>query len=132
MKKAFKARLKKIGVSVVYLFGSQASGRASPDSDLDIGVIFHDPDSGKDARGLYQSLYEIFSEMFPQAKLDIVFLQNAPLPLQYSAISEGQIFFEDDPVFRADYENRLVNSYLDFRPVLDIFDQITLKKYAEA
>lgn len=132
MKKTFKERLKKSGVAIVYLFGSKATGNASPASDMDIGVVLNVPPSGKDTRSLYQCLYKLLLEMFPDAKLDIVFLQNSPLSLQYSAIRDGRILFEDDPIFTVDYENRVVNFYLDFRPVLDFFDRITLRRYAEA
>ena len=132
MIKGLKQRLRDSGVAIIYLFGSKAVGNASPASDMDIGVVLKVPPSGKDTRALYQSLYEIFSEMFPKVELDIVFLQNSPLSLQYSALSGGRILFEEDPVFTVDYENRVVNFYLDFRPVLDFFDRITLKRYAEA
>ena len=132
MKKGLKQRLRDSGVAIIYLFGSKAVGNASPASDMDIGAVVKNSSVLKDTRALYQSLYEIFSEMFPKVELDIVFLQNSPLSLQYSALSDGRILFEEDPVFTVDYENRVVNFYLDFRPVLDFFDRITLKRYAEA
>ena len=62
--------------------------------------------------------------------MDIVFLQRAPLALQFSAIRDGKVIFEVDPVFRADYENLVVKQYLDFRPVLDFFDRVAAQRYA--
>ena len=132
MKKVFKNRLERIGVAIVYLFGSRATGRAFPFSDVDIGIVLNDPGPEGDARILYQSLFELFSEAFPNAKLDIVFLQTAPLTVQYSAIKEGKILFEKDPIFTADYIYRVVNFYLDFKPVLDYFDRHSLQRHAEA
>jgi hypothetical protein len=64
--------------------------------------------------------------------VDIVFLQMAPLPLQFCAIKEGKIIFEEDPIFTADYEYGVINQYLDFRPVLDFFDKVATERYAEA
>lgn len=126
MKKIFKEKLKGLGVSIVYLFGlkSRGKGSGSPMSDVDIGVVFRASLPAEDTRSIYQSLFEIFSELYPSSKVDIVLLQSAPLTLQYSAIKEGKILFQEDPTFAADYVNRVVNGYLDFRPVLDYFDSI--------
>lgn len=33
----------------IYLFGGRAEGRARPDSDFDLTVVFRDPDPGSDA-----------------------------------------------------------------------------------
>jgi predicted nucleotidyltransferase len=130
MKKEFKAELKKIGVSVVYLFGSKATGKGSDTSDVDIGVVLKEPI--EDTRSSYKILYEVFSAIYPSSPLDIVFLHKASLPLQYFAIKDGKIIFEEDPKSTADYENRVINRYLDFRPVLDLFDRVAMKRYVKA
>jgi len=131
MKKELKRKLKELEISIVYLFGSRAMGRGSRSSDIDIGVVLKDSPSGKDTRALYQTLYDIFSGVYPTSKLDIVFLQVASLSLQYFAIKEGKVLFEEDPTFTADYENFVINQYLDFRPVLDFFDRVTMERYAK-
>jgi hypothetical protein len=59
-------------------------------------------------------------------------LDKASLALQYFAIRDGKIIFEEDPRLTADYENRVINQYLDFKPVLDLFDRVTVKRYAKA
>ncbi len=131
MEREYKQKFKKLGISIVYLFGSKAVGRGSRLSDIDIGVVLKRSQFEGDTRSLYHSLYEIFTEMFPASKLDIVFLQRAPFSLQYSAIKDGKILFEEDPKLTADYENLVINQYLDFRPVLDFFDSVAMKRYAE-
>ena len=70
-------------------------------------------------------------EVYPASKLDIVFLQTAPVVLQYSAVKEGKILFEEGPVFTADCEYSVINQCLDFRPVLDRFDQVAMERYAK-
>jgi predicted nucleotidyltransferase len=131
MKKNLREELKKLGVAIIYLFGSKATGRASRLSDIDIGIVLKTPASGKDPRALYHMLYQLFSEVYPRSKLDIVFLQSAPLALQYSAIKDGKILFEEDPKLTADYEQGVINQYLDFRPILDYFDRVTMERYAK-
>ncbi len=131
MKKELKRKFKELEISIVYLFGSRAMGRGSRSSDIDIGVVLKDSPPGKDTRALYQNLYEIFIKVYPTSKLDIVFLQVAPLSLQYFAIKEGKVLFEEDPTFTADYEESIIKQYLDFKPVLDYFDKVTMGKYAK-
>ena len=131
MKKEIRRELKELGVSTVYLFGSRASQRQSRLSDIDIGVVLKKPPLGGDTRPTYDRLYRLFTEVYPALKLDIVFLQTAPVALQYSAVKEGKILFEEDPVFTADYEYSVINQYLDFRPVLDRFDQVAMERYAK-
>ena len=132
MTKKHKEKLKELGVSIVYLFGSRANGTRTRASDTDIGVVFRDGELGDDNRDEYHALFELFSELYPDSKLDIVFLQRAPLSLQYSAIREGRILFEDDAAKTADYEKQTIDQYLDFRPVLDFFDRAAAEEYGKA
>lgn len=120
-----------MGVSVVYLFGSGATGRKTSLSDVDIGVVVRNPPLDWDTRRLYHALYELFSERYPASRVDIVLLQRTPLSLQYAAIREGKPLLEENPVVRADYEYGVVNQYLDFKTVLELFDRVTEKRYAE-
>jgi len=131
MKKECKDKLKRLGILIVYLFGSRITGGGNKLSDIDIGVVLKDLPSNGDTRVLYNALYKLFSELYPNSKIDIVFLQKSPLSLQYSAIKDGKVLFEEDPVLTADYEYGVVNQYLDFRPVLDFFDQVGMERYAQ-
>ena len=131
MRKEFKEKFKQLGISIVYLFGSRITGGGNKLSDIDIGVVLKDLPSSGDTRVLYNALNKLFSELYSDSKMDIVFLQKAPLSLQYSAINDGKILFEEDPVFTVDYEYRMVNQCLDFRPVLDFFDNVVMERYAQ-
>jgi len=131
MKKEFKEQLKRLGVSIVYIFGSKITGGSNKLSDIDIGVVLKDLPSDSDTRGLYNALYKLFSELYPNSKIDIVFLQRTSISLQYSAIKYRKVLFEENPVVTADYECRVVNQYLDFRPVLDFFDQVGMERYVQ-
>jgi predicted nucleotidyltransferase len=131
MKRELKGKFKKLGIFIVYLFGSKAIGRGSKLSDIDIGVVFKNPPLREDTRSLYNILYTLFSELYPDSKLDIVLLQTASLPLQYFAIKDGKILYEEDPIFTADFENLVINQYLDFKPVLDFFDRVATERYAK-
>jgi predicted nucleotidyltransferase len=129
--KAYK--MKKLGILVVYLFGSEAYGTKTVMSDIDVGIVLKNPKNLEDIRPLYNAIYSELSKVFRPAflrGLDIVFLQTAPITLQYNAITSGRILYEEDPVKRADYEEKVVNQYLDFKPVIEYFDSIASKRYA--
>lgn len=119
-------------MATVFLFGSRGSGSASPLSDTDIGVLMKNHPTEAENLGQYHRFYELFSDLFPGSRVDIVILRSAPLPIQYAAVAEGKILFEEDPVFTADYIHQVINRYLDFRYVLDEFDRVTMEKYAPA
>jgi predicted nucleotidyltransferase len=131
MRKEFKEKFKRLGISIVYLFGSKVTGGGAKLSDIDIGIVFKNNPSSGDTRVLYNALYKIFSELYSNSKIDIVFLQRTPISLQYSAIKYRKVIFEENSVVTADYECRVVNQYLDFRPVLDFFDQVGMERYAQ-
>ena len=83
----------------------------------------------KDSRRC-NALYNIFQELYPDKKVDIVFLQISPLPFQYSAIKEAKVLFEEDSRITADYESYVINMNLDFKSVLEYFDKIASMRYA--
>lgn len=127
-----KDKMKRLGVLALYLFGSIADGAISNKSDIDIGVVLKNPEILEDTRALYNVIYEELSRVFNPTffrRLDIVFLQNAPIPLQYNAIAFGQVLYEEDPIKRTNYEERVINQYIDFKPLLEYFDSIASKRY---
>ena len=132
MKKKIKEEIRKLGVSIIYIFGSRAVGRGSALSDIDIGVVLKNHSVAEETRALYNKLYGLLSDQYPESKLDLVFLQTAPLALQFFAVRDGKVLFEEDPRYTADYEKCVIQQYLDFRPVLDLFDGVTAERYAKA
>jgi len=71
-------------VAIVYLFGSRATGLKTQLSDVDIGVVLKNLPLGKDNRTLYNVLYDVFSELYPVRRIDIVFCK--PLPSLFSTL----------------------------------------------
>jgi len=131
MKKKIKDEIKKLGAWIIYLFGSRAAGRGSALSDVDIGVVLKNPPVDGDTRALYNKLYGILGDQYPGSKMDLVFLERSPLALQFFAIRDGKILFEEDPWNTADYECQVIRQYLDFRLVLDLFDNAAAERYGK-
>ena len=124
-----KTRLKKLGVGVIYLIGSRATQNTRPNSDFDFAVVMKGTKKlSKGTLNLYHKLYQIFSDAVPKLhvklpfpdnmiEIDIVFLQTAPLYYSIAARDKGIILYEISPRFRASYEERITNEYMDFEPL---------------
>lgn len=127
-------KLKDLGVKIVYLFGSRATGAALENSDYDIGIVFSNGgEIFTDSSSVFTDIYRILSNDFPEQikgpKLDISFLQRANAALEMAAISEGVILFEDNPAFRADYEESVIKRYDDYRPLKKEYEEATFAAF---
>lgn len=130
----------KMGINVIYLFGSRAKGITTSLSDFDFGIVFENPEKYRDTTlDVYNKLYEIFVDILPKKYLrqrfkmrehefDIVFLQFASPSLQFSAIKEGQILYEKDKEKRLDYEEYVMKICCDLKYFFDIRYQAILER----
>lgn len=124
-----KKLLKKNKVGLVFLFGSQITGARHPQSDIDLGVVFEDETiRKKKPLEVYSDLYEAFSNSFKSLNIDIVYLREAPLALQFKAIDEGKVVYKISGKFFADYREEVMIRYFDFRFTEDYFNQVFLGK----
>lgn len=111
---------KKYGVKIAYLFGSQKEkgiqflkGKAiEPDksSDLDIGVVFEKIPAGYIS--LYGDIYVDLSEFFSPFNIDLVFLQETDVFLQFEAIN-GEVIYCEDEEFLDEYEEMVMKKASD-------------------
>lgn len=123
-----KTALNALGVGLVLVFGSEITGKRHPGSNVDVGVVFHDlKRKNEDPVEVYGELYEIFSNLFPVKPLDIVYLQESPLHLQFRAISGGKVLYRESLSFEADYRERVMLLYFDFAPVEQVFQRAMIQ-----
>ena len=129
-------KLQQLGVALVYLYGSEALGRSNRLSDVDVGVVLHDPtrlarraDRAELRAAISEHLTTALTPMFHR-ELDIVLLQTASPVLQFEAINAGRPLFVDDPAFQADYEAAVIRDYLDVRPLVEMHYQAALERLA--
>ena len=122
-------RLKALGVTLVYLFGSVAEGISHDLSDIDLGIVVQDPKMlDEHSFELYNELYDILTEVLHGGELDIVFLQAAGLEVCFDAIGHGRILFATSSDARYAFEERTMILYADFKPVLDDFNEAVLER----
>jgi predicted nucleotidyltransferase len=133
-------RFKKLEILAVYLFGSQAGGNIHPLSDVDIGAIFENPTRYIDkTMSPYLDLYQIFTEVLPKDYLrhrfntkehefDLLFLQFAPIHIQFNAIRNAKVLFESQRDKRLDYEEYVLKRHCDLKYFYDLRESAILER----
>lgn len=96
-----------------YLFGSQAKGRVSISSDVDIAA-FLSPDLSSAQQGdLRLSLASDLTSALKRDDLDLVILNSAPPFLAFQAIHPGVLLYSRDELARTRFEARTLSMYFD-------------------
>ncbi|HBV01391.1 MAG TPA: hypothetical protein DEF00_03300 [Candidatus Taylorbacteria bacterium] len=81
---------RKYGLSLVVLFGSQATGKTHPKSDIDIGVI---AESDLDYQNTYQLEQEL-APIFRRRDIEAVNLNSVSPLLLFRVASQGRLLYE--------------------------------------
>ena len=100
-------------VLLAYLFGSQAEGTAGPGSDYDIGLLVRSP-----SLELWARLTHEIGAILGTDRVDVVFLNRAPVELAYAVIAQGRLLYEASVAERVEFEAKVLSLYADYLPVL--------------
>lgn len=105
-------------VLAVYLYGSQASGKAHSGSDLDLAVLFNQPP--KSYRRQF-ALATDLSQLLPQFTFDVrqINLESSPVFLM-SVLKNGRPIFSRDETGRSQFEVAVMQTYIDSQKLRDI------------
>jgi len=102
-------------IQAVYMFGSQAAGRAGHGSDLDLAIVPMD-------RSVKEKKLDILAELarLGYCNVDLVFLDEDDLVLAYEAIRQNRLIYAAPGFDRGGTYSRIVRKYLDFEPYLRV------------
>jgi predicted nucleotidyltransferase len=101
-------------VAAGYLYGSAATGRATPLSDIDIAVVAA-ADLAAERRGaLLRDLVTALERAHPGEAFDVRFLDELPVSVRGRAVTEGRRVLDRDPRLRVEAEVRARMEYHDF------------------
>jgi predicted nucleotidyltransferase len=95
-------------VRLAYVFGSTASGRARPSSDVDVAVLFEPVPGPRDLDALATDL-----EAAARRAVDLVVLNTAPPLLTHQIIKTGRRVLCRAESERVRFETRVAARYLD-------------------
>lgn len=102
-------------VRLAFLFGSQATGRARPDSDVDVALLVDDAevrDPGATGRTLRRIAGRLGREV-ASTRLDLVLLNQAPALLRHGVLRDGLVLWERSPGERARFARRTIRDHQD-------------------
>ena len=109
----------KYNLSLVVLFGSQATGKIHPGSDIDIGFIADKQMGPGDIAGM-QLDFEHTMRMGPIECTDLKAVP--PLLLKFVAI-EGILLYEKTPNLFAEYKIYFLKLYMEASPLFKMRDE---------
>ncbi len=113
------------GIVSAILFGSQATGKADSESDIDIALLYK-PTAIPNGLDLLQFKQEL-SDMMHQ-EVDIVLLNNASPIIAMQAVKNGIPLFIRDPKAQGNYEVALITDYADLKKLREPFEKEILKR----
>ncbi len=120
----------KYNLSLVVLFGSQATGYTHKMSDIDVGYISEEP---VDYKKSYDITIEL-SQIFKNRSVELVNINNIS-PAHKKQISDtGLVLFEKNSVIYDAYKMHALREYIDTRPLRlyrDVYISNFLEKYAK-
>lgn len=106
--------LGKYPVVFAYLFGSQAIGRQTPLSDMDIAVFLEKTASRSERFDIRLRLSNELSAVL-KTRADLIVMNDIPVQLAYEIIKHGKALFCRDRDARVDTETEILSRYLDRR-----------------
>jgi uncharacterized protein len=111
------------GIDLVYLFGSQVTGKVGPMSDYDLAIVTK---PGMDDLTIQAQFQYAISRLLDNERVDVVLIKNAPIELAYHVIANGTLLYQRNLYTRVEFEAMILGKYGDYLPTLRIFQQQNL------
>jgi predicted nucleotidyltransferase len=117
-------------VLAAYLFGSYATGKARPESDVDVAVLL----SGTDDLERFERRLRLTGEVeetLGRRPADVLVLNDAPPLLAHQVLRHGRLIFERDRAARVEFEVRTGKIYADLQPMYEYHSRDLFQKIRE-
>ena len=116
-------------VNAGYLFGSVVSGRARPDSDVDVALLLSDDVLHAEFFPYRLRRMSDLMGILRRDDVDLVILNEAPPLLAHRVLKNGKLIFERSATARVAFQVRALNRYFDTQPMRNLY-LAYLKKHA--
>ncbi len=118
-------------VAAAWIFGSLSRGSATPDSDIDIGILLRERrDTAREHYMWLSDLANRVEQRYDRA-VDIVVLGSQGAVFCHRVLREGRLIYEADPERRIDFESTVYSRYFDFRPTWEIAARVSEQGFVE-
>ena len=118
-------------VTLAYLYGSAATGRMLPHSDVDVALVLCQPPEPKmlpRKRLHLEFAVEAALEEAGVSKPDVRIIDGLPLMFRGQVATQGIRLYSKDEVARVEFETRTWKEYLDYAPVARMFREAFFDK----
>ncbi len=117
-------------IASAYLFGSHASGKVSPMSDLDIAILLKD-DAPKGRELIHKMDYLAYriEEALQAKEVDLIELNNQGLIFVHNVLRTGKLIYDAVPDFRIRFVTKVISDYCDFEPTLRFMNNYYFEGY---
>jgi predicted nucleotidyltransferase len=132
VKRAVKrCMLNRMEIQAAYVFGSAASGRMRPDSDVDVAILLDERVRPAQFFDYRVKLMADIGSALNTSRVDLIVLNEATPLLAHRVLSQGQLVFERSASARVRFQVRTASRYLDLIPMFETHIRY-LKKGARA
>lgn len=114
-------------VIAAYIYGSVARGRQREDSDIDLGLLLRD-DFMPNALYPARVAEEIAKDCGLRQEVDVRTLNEMPLTFLHQVLKHGVLVFTRDDLRRVEFETRVYDMYLDYKPHFDQFNEVRRRR----
>lgn len=112
-----------------YVFGSVASGKQRPNSDVDIAVLVDEKLLKKNPLKYRLSLMMDLGAALKRADVDVVLMNEAPPALAYNIVAKGVLVFERSRSARVAFQVRMFNMFMDTEPMRQLYLRYLKHRY---
>ncbi len=119
-------------IEFVLLFGSFASGRVSPMSDIDVALYFIGERSALELADRQIDITCALMRFCKINRVDVVILNTVHPFLKFQAVKYGRLLYGKDEKIFYRFKANALGAYQDIRPMYDLYDKMTknnLMKY---
>jgi len=117
-------------IAAVYLFGSQATGKKGPMSDVDIAVLLKEPHpKGRELMHKMDYLAYRIEDALQAGEVDLIELNKQGLIFQHNVLRTGKLIYDADPAFRIEFTARVISNFCDFEPTLRFMSNFHFEGY---
>lgn len=100
------------GIVILVLFGSHATGKTRPNSDLDLAVIVQ-PNDPRTKRSLQSKIASAVEHLSGGSHVDVVFIDESPDTLRHAIMRDGRMIICRDEALWKSWRVRTMREHSD-------------------
>lgn len=111
-------------IVAAYLFGSHVTGKTTPMSDVDIGILLKDNSPrGRKLMSKMDYLAYRIEDALRAGEVDLIILNTQGRIFQHNVLRTGKLIYDADPAFRIGFEMKVISNFCDFEPTLRFMEK---------